>query len=360
MTHDPIQALVSGVLDRVRGQLQQELNGLVEGLRAHTAEERDLAARAARAAAESAAAALASGAIAAERTTFEEQLTTARTESRELALADAAGAERVADLARADRLLASVRALDAAGSLSDALDALSRAAQLEAGRAIVLLVRGGELRGWAQAGFDDIVPDARALILPLAESGVLAAAVSTGAPASSNAADGSPAAPAPLALDSANRQGIAVPLMVDGRVVAVLYADDGGEAMREVPSAWPEHVEVLACHASRCLEALTARQSVRARADGVVAGRDGGQDDESAQRYARLLVSEIKLYHEATVDEGRRNGDLRTRLGAQIARARQLYEERVPPRVRTQSDFFEAELIRTLADGDAALLGQPS
>ncbi len=72
MTDDPIQALVSGVLDRVRGQLQQELTGLVEGLRAHTADERELAAQAARAEAESAAAALVSGAIAAERSAFED------------------------------------------------------------------------------------------------------------------------------------------------------------------------------------------------------------------------------------------------------------------------------------------------
>ena len=66
------------------------------------------------------------------------------------------------------------------------------------------------------------------------------------------------------------------------------------------------------------------------------------QDDESARRYARLLVSEIKLYHEAVVDEGRRHRDLRARLDAQIARARHLYEQRVPSRVRTQADFFEA------------------
>ena len=356
MTDDPIQALVSGVLDRVRGQLQQELTGLVEALHAHTAEAQQAAAHAARAEAESAAAALASGAIAAERSAFDERLTAARAEARELALAEARGDERVADLARADRLLASVRSLDDAPSLSDALDALARAAHVEAGRAVVLLVRGDQLRGWAQAGFDDLVPDVRALTLPLAEAGLLAAAVSTGASASSTA-DGSPKAPAPLALDSADRQGIAVPITVDGRVVAVVYADDGRDATREVPSAWPEHIELLARHASRCLEALTARQSVRARTDGVVAGRDGGQDDESARKYARLLVSEIKLYHEAVVDEGRRHGDLRTRLGAQITRARQLYEERVPPRVRTQSDFFEAELISTLADGDAALLG---
>ena len=143
------------------------------------------AAQVARAEAESAAAALASGAIAAERSAFEERLTAARAEARDQALADARGDERVADLARADRLLASVRSLDDASSLSDALDALARAAQLEAGRAVVVLVRGDQLRGWAQAGFDDAVPDVRALTLPLADSGLLATAVSTGAPASS-------------------------------------------------------------------------------------------------------------------------------------------------------------------------------
>ena len=357
MSDDPIQALVSGVLDRVNGQLQRELAGLVDGLHAHTAEARALAAQAARSEAESAAAALASGAIAAERSAFEGRLASARAESREQALAEARGDERVADLARADRLLASVRALDDAASLSDALDALARGAQIEAGRAMVLLVRGDQLRGWAQAGFDQVVPDARALTLPLADAGLLATSVSTAAPVSSGAAE---RVPAPLTPAAADRPGIAAPVMVDGRVVALVYADEGGDAAREVPSAWPEHVELLARHASRCLEALTARQSVRASTGGVVAGRDGGQDDESAQRYARLLVSEIKLYHEAVVDEGRRHRDLRARLDAPIARARHLSEQRVPSRVRSQADFFEAELVRTLADGDAALLGQAS
>lgn len=358
MTDDPIQALVSGVLDRVRGQLQQELTGLVDGLQKHTAEARDLAAKAARAEAESAAAALASGAIAAERSAFAERLTAARAEAREQAMADARGTERVADLARADRLLESVRALDQAHSLSDALDALAAAAQAEAGRAVVMLVRGDLLRGWAQAGYDAIGAGIRELSIPLTDAGVLATAVATGVPASI-AADGSTTAPAPLTVESAGRQGIAAPLLVDSRVVAVVYADDGGDATREVPSAWPEHVELLARHASRCLEALTARQSVRARTDGVATMRDG-HDDESARRYARLLVSEIKMYHEAVVDEGRRHADLRSRLGAQIARARSLYEQRMPADAGAASEIFEAELIRTLADGDAALLGQAS
>ena len=87
---------------------------------------------------------------------------------------------------------------------------------------------------------------------------------------------------------------------------------------------------------------------------------DVQSDAEGAQRFARLLISEIKLYHEAQVDEGRRARDLRQRLHAHIERARQLYEERVPSDLRARTDYFEQELVRTLADGDPILLGQAS
>ncbi len=55
---------------------------------------------------------------------------------------------------------------------------------------------------------------------------------------------------------------------------------------------------------------------------------------------ARLLVSEIKLYHEAAVAAGRREGDLGRRLNGEIARARQLYEQRVPQRVRAHAGLL--------------------
>jgi hypothetical protein len=117
-------------------------------------------------------------------------------------------------------------------------------------------------------------------------------------------------------------------------------------------------------HAARALEAITAfttaRAVNRASADrrpgtaGVAEIRD--EDHESARRYARLLVSEIRLYHEAEVVAGRQAGDLGSRLGGEIARARVLYEQRVPSPIRDQADYFQAELVRTLAGGDAALL----
>jgi hypothetical protein len=358
MTDDRIDALVSDALERVRGQLQHELGALAESLSAHTAAARDEAARTARTAAETAAATLASEAIAAERAAFAEKLNAACDEAREQALTAAQADERAADLARAERLLGAVRSLDAATSLSETLDALTSAAAAEAGRAAVLVVRGDDFRGWSQSGFADLA-DPRALVLPHADAGLLGGAVASAAMVSSAAADGSHAAlpPAPFAVPE-GALGVAAPLVVDGRVVAVVYADDGGGGEHEVPSAWPEHVELLARHASRCLEALTARQAIRPRPRLAAVSSPG--DAESARRYARLLVSEIKLYHEAQVDEGRRAGDLRSRLADQIARARELYEQRVPSAVPSRADLFEQELVRTLADGDAALLGRAS
>jgi hypothetical protein len=83
---------------------------------------------------------------------------------------------------------------------------------------------------------------------------------------------------------------------------------------------------------------------------------EGEEADSSARRYAKLLVSEIKLYHEAAVVAGRRDRDLATRLGGEISRARVLYEQRVPAAIRDRADYFRDELVRTLANGDATLL----
>ncbi|HSB09006.1 MAG TPA: hypothetical protein VLM38_05805 [Blastocatellia bacterium] len=85
-------------------------------------------------------------------------------------------------------------------------------------------------------------------------------------------------------------------------------------------------------------------------------------DDEEkahndARRFARLLVSEIKLYNEHKVAEGRRSGDLYDRLKEDIDRSRQMYEKRVTPGVAAKFDYFYDELVGTLAEGDSGKLG---
>src|SRR4030095_6782578 len=76
-----------------------------------------------------------------------------------------------------------------------------------------------------------------------------------------------------------------------------------------------------------------------------------------ARRFARLLVSEIKLYNEQKVAEGRSQSDLYDRLREYIDRSREMYDKRVKPEVALRYDYFHQELVSTLAEGDVAKLG---
>ena len=77
----------------------------------------------------------------------------------------------------------------------------------------------------------------------------------------------------------------------------------------------------------------------------------------AARRFARLLISEIKLYNEQKVAEGRMEHDLYDRLREYIDRSREMYDKRVRPEVATRYDYFHGELVNTLAEGDVSKLG---
>ena len=78
---------------------------------------------------------------------------------------------------------------------------------------------------------------------------------------------------------------------------------------------------------------------------------------DHARKIARLLVSDIRLYNEAAIEEGKRHHDIYARLKDDIDRARQTYNDRVPESVRAQTNYFHEELVRSLADGSAEALG---
>ena len=80
---------------------------------------------------------------------------------------------------------------------------------------------------------------------------------------------------------------------------------------------------------------------------------------EEAQRFARLLVSEIKLYNEAKVKQGQKSRDLYDLLRDDIERSRQLYRERVAENIRVSTNYFNDEIVRILADGDEGAMGKP-
>lgn len=80
-------------------------------------------------------------------------------------------------------------------------------------------------------------------------------------------------------------------------------------------------------------------------------------EHEEAERFARLLVSEIKLYNPDEVERGKEAKDLYQRLKEDIDRSREMYDTRVSAAIRSSRDYFREQLIRILADGDEEALG---
>jgi len=130
-----------------------------------------------------------------------------------------------------------------------------------------------------------------------------------------------------------------------------------GHAPKHVVSAPPapepaaEVVEVAAAHAS-------AAAAPAAAAD-PLAGLSAEDADvhHKAQRFARLLVDEIKLYNQAKVAEGRRNKDLYDRLKEDIEKSRGTFQKRYGSTVAASGDYFQNELLRSLAEDDVSIMG---
>ncbi len=246
-------------------------------------------------------------------------------------------AEREATIAGLDRLASAFRRIDASSALAEILGVLADAAGAETARVALFVTAPGAPGGaphfkpWRLHGF------------PTPPSGFDLGLTSVKDLARTGLAF------APL---NQSRAGVAIPIDVGGQTVAVVYADDG-DAEHAAPAGWPEAIELVARHAASRIETVTAVRTAQM----LGARTTVTPDEQSARRYAKLLVSEIKMYNEMPVKLGRSHRDLFERLRPEIDRARRLFEERVPALGARQA--FDDELVQILADGDATLLGSP-
>jgi acyl-CoA hydrolase len=76
-----------------------------------------------------------------------------------------------------------------------------------------------------------------------------------------------------------------------------------------------------------------------------------------AQRFARVRVAEIQLYHAAAMKAGRASGNVYAALRSQMDAAREAYREQFLTPVNGTADYLHGDFVRTLANDDAALLG---
>jgi len=84
---------------------------------------------------------------------------------------------------------------------------------------------------------------------------------------------------------------------------------------------------------------------------------EDAETHRKAQRFARLLVDEIKLYNQAKVAEGRRHKDLYDRLKEDIEKSRSTYQKRYGSSVAASGDYFQKEVVRNLAEEDLSIMG---
>jgi hypothetical protein len=118
------------------------------------------------------------------------------------------------------------------------------------------------------------------------------------------------------------------------------------------PEPAAEVVEVSA-------HAASASAAASAPATDPFAGMSAEDADthRKAQRFARLLVDEIKLYNQAKVAEGRRNKDLYDRLKEDIEKSRSTFQKRYGNTAAASGDYFQREVLRSLAEDDTSVMG---
>ncbi|MGA9040820.1 MAG: hypothetical protein WB421_09815 [Terriglobales bacterium] len=87
------------------------------------------------------------------------------------------------------------------------------------------------------------------------------------------------------------------------------------------------------------------------------ASQEDAEIHRKAQRFARLLLDEIKLYNQVKVTEGRKHKDLYDRLKEDIDKSRMTYQKRYGNTAAAGGDYLNQELLRSLAEDDISLMG---
>jgi hypothetical protein len=326
-------------------------------------------------------------------------------------LSDGSAAHAPAGASGSCALVQAVAAIHAGSSQKEILRALLDAGSGYCARIALFVVKAGAASGWQSRGFGDeeVVKD---FALDLS-AGPVAHTYQNRVATPGNIAEmgrkfvkefGSPA----------NEQVLVLPLALKDKVAALVYADGGDTGKLD-----QDALELLVVATSAWLEVTSLRKQAAAREDGEMVSRietppvqtvssfsdpfaahapkhvpakaavepepaaevvevasasaaaapaaatdplaglspEDADVHRKAQRFARLLVDEIKLYNQAKVAEGRRNKDLYDRLKEDIDKSRGTFQKRYGNTAAASADYFQSELLRSLAEDDISIMG---
>jgi hypothetical protein len=296
-----------------------------------------------------------------------------------------------------------VRALAVAESPAEVFKALLEGARLAAPRASVFLVRQSQIKGWGAVGYPtEAAKRQREYIGPVAEGWLGEALRAEHTAVAEDAERAYPAFGQP-----APNECVGLAVRVKGRPIALLTAE---RSSGELP--WDTSVLGILLRVAQLrldLDLLRRKLAAGAGSSSVATDRSGvrpvspqaparpsaaaepppagthvtpepspeavsavaeaaqpslepiasGQDDpriEAATRYARLVATDIRLYNEDTVVEGRREGDLAERLRESLQRGKQTFVQRHGDLGERGLAILRAAYVEVLAGGDADLV----
>jgi chromosome segregation ATPase len=258
---------------------------------------------------------------------LEARLEAAGTREVELEFAPATSAPAVALL---DGLLGAFEAMAGAGTIGDVLSTLVEQLVNEFPRVALFRVKGNRLEGAHQIGFD-LTNDIGKVMMPLAMDSLLTRAVSSGR---TERVNGDRTDSSHLPFGGSPTCALAMPIIVDGEAMAVVYADDSGRAESQEANddLNARFAEALRHHAVALLTRLTSELKAMAELRG----------------YAGSLLSETEQMYEADVAAGKTGDDLLKRLHANLDYARSIYANRVASEPASTAGLLEAQLAGTI------------
>lgn len=307
-------------------------------------------------------------------------------------------------------LLKAISAVHAANTQRDILKALLDAGAQFSGRLALFVVKAGAVAGWQARAFAD--NDAIKDFVLDNNSELVAHVLQRHTPMAGHASKLEPKFATRFGAP-ADDHCILLPLLMRDKVAALLYADagNGKGGVLDLPSlellvlstgtwlevvslrkaapkeaepaptakaeapvaraaaaahAGPSFHDPFAAHAPSHVKTAPVPEAPPSRSDSVphaasnpFAGMspDEAEMHKKAQRFARLLVDEIKLYNQAKMMEGRKNKDVYDRLKEDIEKSRLTFRKRYGNTVAASGDYFTHEVIRSLAEDDVSLLG---
>ena len=292
-----------------------------------------------------------------------------------------------------------VARIQAGTTQKEVLRALLDNTVLYCGRAALFVVKNGTATGWQGTAFsnNDAIKD---FALDMS-SGIGARVLQSRTVENGAASDFDQHFTSKFGSPSDGKVAL-LPLLLKDKVSALVYADSGAHAgtldaaaldvLVRATGAWlevisqrkqaqregtpepemhsaPQANDPFASHAplhtgkvQHASEASPmAAMAAAAASGGATAPFVSSEDAEihrKAQRFARLLMDEIKLYNQAKVADGRRHKDLYDRLKEDIEKSRATYLKRYGNTAAASGDYFNQELIRSLAEDDVSLLGK--